>query len=181
MRKLILVVFLVAAGCGEVPVEGGSSTAALGEQQNGFPNAWERAVFMAANRARSDPSTVKGASSTIYPAQAPLGSHKDLGRSARFHSTTLETGMAPLMHQSPCTLKTDVGTSGCDGTPSCACTTGVTCNTCGTCADGTDPFVRIKYFYTAGGSGEVAAAGYRTRGASWTAGSTRPPAPTGIA
>ena len=99
--------------------------------------------------------------STIYPATAPLVFHKDLGRSARFHATNLETGMAPLMHPSPCTLKTDVGTSGCDGNPSCACTTGATCNSCGTCADGTDPFVRIEYFYTPGGSGEVAAAGYQ--------------------
>jgi len=116
---------------------------------------------MAANRARSDPSTVKGSMSTIYPATAPLVFHKDLARSSRFHATNLETGKAPLMHPSPCTLKTDVGTSGCDGNPSCACTTGATCNSCGTCADGTDPFVRIKYFYTPGGSGEVAAAGYQ--------------------
>src|SRR5262249_51323844 len=69
---------------------------------------------------------------------------------------------APLMHESPCTLRTDVGTSGCDGTPSCACTTGATCMSCSNCPAGTGPFQRIGYFYTggSGGSGEVAAAGY---------------------
>jgi len=158
MRALLLVGLV--AGCTAVP-EVAAVSEAVGEVDSGYPTPWERALFMAANRARSDPSTVKGSGSTIYPAQAPLVFHKDLGRSARFHAVNLETGKAPLMHPSPCTLKTDVGTSGCDGNPSCACTTGATCNSCGTCADGTDPFVRIKYFYTAGGSGEVAAAGYQ--------------------
>jgi hypothetical protein len=158
MRVALLVVLIAGCGAGS---EVGTVSAAVGEVDNGYPTPWERALFMAANRARSDPSTVKGSASTIYPAQAPLVFHKDLGRSARFHAVNLETGKAPLMHPSPCTLKTDVGTSGCDGNPSCACTTGATCNSCGTCADGTDPFVRIKYFYTAGGSGEVAAAGYQ--------------------
>jgi hypothetical protein len=158
MRAALLLVFV--AGCGVTP-DVASSTEAVGEVDATFPSPWERALFMAANRARSDPSTVKGASSTIYPAQAPLVLHKDLERSARFHATTLETGKAPLMHESPCTLKTDVGTSGCDGNPSCACTTGATCNSCSNCPAGTDPFARIKYFYTPGGSGEVAAAGYQ--------------------
>ncbi len=158
MRAALLVALL--AGCGAAP-EIGATNAAVGEVDSGYPSPWERALFMAANRARSDPSTVKGSASTIYPAQAPLVFHKDLARSSRFHATNLETGMAPLMHPSPCTLKTDVGTSGCDGNPSCACTTGATCNSCGTCANGTDPFVRIQYFYTPGGSGEVAAAGYQ--------------------
>ena len=128
--------------------------------KNGFPSPWERAEFMAANRARSDPSTVKGPQSTVYPALAPLVLEYNLERSARFHATTLETGMAPLMHPSPCTLNTDVGTSGCDGKPACACTTGTTCNNCNTCSAGTDPFTRIGYFYAPGGRGEIAAAGY---------------------
>jgi hypothetical protein len=158
MRSALLC--LLVAGCGGAP-EISAVAEAVGEVDSGYPSPWERALFMAANRARSDPSTVKGTSSTIYPAQAPLVFHKDLGRSSRFHATNLETGMAPLMHPSPCTLKTDVGTSGCDGSPSCACTTGATCNSCGTCANGTDPFVRIGYFYAPGGTGEVAAAGYQ--------------------
>jgi hypothetical protein len=134
--------------------------AAIGEAQNGFPSPWERAEFMAANRARSDPATVKGPQSMVYPAQKPLVLGYDLERSARFHATTLEYGGAPLMHPSPCTLNTDVGTSGCDGKPACACTTGMTCNDCNNCAAGTDPFTRIGYFYPPGGTGEVAAAGY---------------------
>jgi hypothetical protein len=132
----------------------------LGEQKDGFPNRWERALLMAANRARSDPSTVKGPASAMYPAHAPLTLDYDLARAARFHATTLETGMAPLMHNSPCVLKSDVGTSGCDGKPECACANGQTCNSCGTCAPGTDPFQRVAYFYRGQAAGEIAAAGY---------------------
>src|SRR5207245_990483 len=81
--------------------------------------------------------------------------------SARFHATMLDKGHAPLMHPSPCTLKTDVATSGCDGDPACGCTTGMSCNSCGTCAAGTDPGTRIKYFHPQGfGWGEIIAAGY---------------------
>jgi hypothetical protein len=112
---------VMLAGCSG-SVSGGAGTAQselVGDPQNGFPNPNERALFMAANRTRSDPSTVKGPSSTIYPAAAPLMVNYDLERSSRFHSTMLATGHAPLMHESPCTLNADVGTSGCDGTPAC--------------------------------------------------------------
>lgn len=149
----------VAAGCAGAPQVDGRRQA-VGEQQNGFPSPWERALYMAANRARSDPSTVKGAKSKLYPAQPPLVATYDLARSARFHAANLAKGRAPLMHESPCTLKSDVGTSGCDGTPSCACMGGTTCNSCDNCTKGTGPFDRIRYFYPAGGNGEVAAAGY---------------------
>ncbi|MDB4967163.1 MAG: hypothetical protein JWN44_2852, partial [Myxococcales bacterium] len=150
---------LLVAGCTGAPLTATVSEA-IGEQQDGFPNPWERALFMASNRARSDPATVKGPQSTVLPPQAPLVIAHDLERSARFHAVNLENGKAPLMHESPCTLKTDVGTSGCDGSPSCACSTGTTCNSCSSCPAGTAPFTRIKYFYTPGGNGEVAAAGY---------------------
>jgi hypothetical protein len=157
MRCAFLLV--VMTGCAmSSPV--GNLSQAVGEQQNGFPNPWERALFMAANRARSDPSTVKGSGSTIYPPTAPLVLTYDLERSARFHAVNLDKGPAPLMHESPCTLRTDVGTSGCDGTPSCACTTGATCMTCGNCPAGTGPFERIGYFYAPGGNGEIISAGY---------------------
>src|SRR5262245_42564486 len=108
----VAAMMVLVAGCAVEPALGERS-AAVGEQQNGFPSPWERALFMAANRARSDPATVKGAQSAIVPAQAPLVLHYDLQRSSRFHATTLEKGQAPLMHESPCTLRTDVGTSGC--------------------------------------------------------------------
>jgi hypothetical protein len=134
---------------------------AVGDPQDGFPNPAERALLMAANRTRSDPATVKGPSSTIYPAVAPLMMSFDLDRSSRFHATMLAKGHAPLMHDSPCTLAADVGTSGCDGTPACGCQGGATCNSCGTCAAGTGPFDRINRFYKGGGGeGEIIAAGY---------------------
>jgi len=109
-------------------------------------------MIMAINRGRSDPSTVKGASSTLYPAVAPVAWSYDLSRSSRFHATNLTSSDATLMHTSPCTLNTNVGTSGCDGTVACACATAVPamCSACAkvdavnTC--GTDPFVRIGYF-----------------------------------
>src|SRR3954462_7974815 len=104
------VVFLV--GCVAPSVS--ESQQAIGEAKNGFPSPWERGLLMAANRARSDPATVKGPNSAMYPARAPLMLDYDLSRSARFHATTLEFGKAPLMHPSPCVLNADVGTSGCD-------------------------------------------------------------------
>ncbi len=149
---------LLLTGC--VAPTAGQLNQAVGEVQSGFPNPWERALLMAANRARADPATVKGPASAIYPAGAPLVVDFDLSRSARFHATTLEKGKAPLMHPSPCVLRSDVGTSGCDGTPSCACSTGQTCQSCGQCPDGTDPFTRIGYFFRGAASGEIAAAGY---------------------
>jgi len=156
---------LVLWGCGGV-VEGPVTTESesLGDPENGFPSAYERALFMAANRTRSDPSTVKGSDSKIYPAAAPLTLAYDLERSSRFHSTMLSKGHAPLMHPSPCTLVAGVGTSGCDGTPSCGCQGGVTCNTCDSsaCAAGTDVGARIQAFYSGAnrGWGEIIAAGY---------------------
>ena len=157
---LVGVVSLLASACVD-PSRVASQTAALGELQNGFPNAWERAVFMAANRARSDPQQVKGPQSAMYTPKAPLVIDYNLERSSRFHATMLAKGHAPLMHPSPCQLRTDVATSGCDGDPACGCQTGMTCNTCDTasCTAGTDPWTRIGLF-GGGGSGEVAAAGY---------------------
>jgi hypothetical protein len=134
---------------------------AVGDPENGFPNPYERALFMAANRTRSDPATVKGPMSKIYAATAPLMVAYGLERSSRFHSVMLSRGHAPLMHDSPCTLKDDVGTSGCDGAPACGCTTGVTCNSCGSCPAGTGPFQRVAKFYAGSRAlGEIIAAGY---------------------
>jgi hypothetical protein len=172
MRSLFLVV-LVAGSIGCVgpsdPTELGQSTSAIGEPMSGFPSAAERLGLMAINRARSDPATVKGAASTIYPARPPVIWTYQLARSARFHANSLQLSDVTLMHTSPCTLNTDVATANCSGDPSCACATAVPAM-CATCAKvdavntcGTDTFTRIGYF-TAGSSvkstGEVAAAGY---------------------
>lgn len=169
MRRLLACLLLVAGclGPGSEPVS--ERRAAVGEPSNGFPSALERLGLMAINRARSDPQIVKGAQSTSYPARPPVIWSAVLNQSARFHSVSLETSDVTLMHPSPCTLNTDVATSGCTGDPSCACASPVP-TACASCASipstttcGTDPFVRIGYFTSGSGvsaSGEVAAAGY---------------------
>ena len=169
MRRL-LASFLLVTGClaqGSDPVS--ERRAAVGEPANGFPSALERLGLMAINRARSDPETVAGPQSTSYPARPPVIWSAVLNQSARFHSISLETSDVTLMHPSPCTLNTDVATSGCTGNPSCACASPVP-TACASCANipstttcGTDPFVRIGYFTSGSGvsaTGEVAAAGY---------------------
>jgi hypothetical protein len=167
---LALIAGCSAASCGSDRTgtlgPSGAVRQAVGEQQNGFPSPWERAVFMAANRARSDPSTVKGPSSTVYPAVKPLVLQYGLEQSARFHAINLTSADVTLMHDSPCTLNTDVATSGCTGLVSCACATPVP-TMCAACANvgavnngcGTGAFTRIHYFYSAANA-EVAAAGY---------------------
>jgi hypothetical protein len=169
MRRLLACLLLVT-GClapGSEPVS--ETRAAVGEPANGFPSALERLGLMAINRARSDPQTVKGAQSASYPARPPVIWSAALNQSARFHSVSLETSDVSLMHPSPCTLNTNVATTGCTGDPSCACASPVP-TSCASCANvpstttcGTDPFVRIGYFTSGSGvsgSGEVAAAGY---------------------
>ncbi len=168
--------FVLLLGCSNtsaVPEQSGNSEPvgvsrqAVGEQQNGYPTPWERATFMAANRARSDPATVKGTASTIYPAVKPLVLEYPLEQSSRFHATNLQLSDVTLMHTSPCTLKTDVADSGCSGDPMCACMAlpiPVECASCAKAAAendcGTDPFTRIRYFYKPANA-EVAAAGYQ--------------------
>jgi hypothetical protein len=147
------------------PEDVARTTEAVGEPMNGFPSADERLMIMAINRGRSDPSTIKGPMSTVYPARPPVAWSYDLSRSSRFHATNLFDADVTLMHTSPCTLNTDVGTSGCDGSIACACATPVP-TMCASCAMqdaenscGTAPFTRIGYF-TSIANGEVAAAGY---------------------
>ncbi len=169
MRRLVLSLVL-AAGCLSPASEPVTQVqGAIGEPTNGFPSALERLGLMAINRARSDPETVKGAQSASYPARPPVIWSLALNQSARFHSVSLETSDVTLMHPSPCTLNTDVASSGCTGDPSCACASPVpsSCASCATVAStatcGTDPFVRIGYFTSGSGisaTGEVAAAGY---------------------
>jgi hypothetical protein len=173
MRRLVLFLVL-AAGCLS-PVDSSVApvterSGAVGEPTNGFPSAFERLGLMAINRARSDPATVKGPQSTIYPARPPVIWSLALNQSARFHATTLEIGDVTLMHSSPCTLKTDVGTSGCSGDPACACATAIP-SSCAMCAQvaaentcGTAWNTRVGYFTSGAGisiTGEVAAAGYK--------------------
>ena len=173
MRSFVFVVGVagvLVVGCApleEAPV--GVKRAAIGEPQSGFPTALERLGIMAINRARSDPSTVKGAQSATYAARPPVLWSYDLSRSSRFHANNLNSTDVSLMHTSPCTLKTTVSTANCDGTQSCACN-GAVGPACVSCASapavnncGTDPFVRIGYFISGTNvtaTGEVASAGY---------------------
>jgi hypothetical protein len=160
---------VAALGCG-VPVDDPTARAgviaqAIGEPMGGFPTPEERMGIMAINRARSDPATVKGPKSTIYPARPPILWDYDLSRSSRFHAINLRTSHVSLMHSSPCRLNANVGTSGCDGTTNCACAAAVgqSCQNCANVAAvnncGTDTFTRIGYF-SRFATGEVAAAGY---------------------
>jgi hypothetical protein len=163
-------VVLLAAGCLD-PVDQTvtQERGAIGEPSNGFPSAAERLGLMAINRARSDPETVAGPSSKSYPARPPVVWSLALNQSSRFHAINLELADVTLMHTSPCTLNTDVATSGCSGDPSCACAMPVpsSCAMCAKVADintcGTPIDMRLGYF-TSGTNitwtGEVAAAGY---------------------
>jgi hypothetical protein len=174
MRRLVLSAALAAVtGCLSPTSESVTEVQrAIGEPSNGFPSALERLGLMAINRARSDPETVKGPQSASYPARPPVIWSLALNQSARFHATTLEIGDVTLMHSSPCTLNTDVATSGCSGDPACACAMAIP-STCAMCAQvaaenscGTAWNTRVGYFTagtnigTNGITGEVAAAGY---------------------
>jgi MYXO-CTERM domain-containing protein len=169
---------LAMSACAPPAGEIAAVSQSLGEPTNGFPSLDERLGIMAINRARSSPTTVKGPASTDYAARAPVQLSYPLSRSSRFHAINMSKSGASLMHYSPCTLATNVATSGCDGDPSCACVTGVG-NACKSCADvdpimngcassgtgnGTKTFTRIAYFTsgtTTDATGEVAAAGYQ--------------------
>jgi hypothetical protein len=142
---------------------------AIGQPMGTFPSAAERLGIMAINRGRSDPATVKGAMSQLYPARPPVLWSYELSRSSRFHARNLLVSNVTLMHSSPCPLNSNVATADCDGAVACACASPVP-TMCASCAGvaavntcGTMPFTRIGYF-TSGtntsANGEVAAAGY---------------------
>jgi hypothetical protein len=168
MVRLVLTWFVAAAlvaGCGVVPENVGVVSQAVGEPMNGFPSPEERLGIMAINRARSDPATVRGPGSQMYPARPPVMWSYDFSRSSRFHATNLAQTKVQLMHDSPCPLNANVAQANCDGNPQCACAQPVG-NACRNCANvpavnngcGTPTFTRIGYF-ASGASGEVAAAG----------------------
>jgi hypothetical protein len=159
---------VLAAACGGAPVvELETSTslplALTGVPVDGFPNFAERAMLVAINRARSDPNnTAVGAASACsnrVPAQKPLVLSVEGSRAARFHSRSSIVNDTGLSHNSYCTLKSDIATSGCDGSAACACEAGSECFTCTTLGGcGTTPWTRAAYFNFAA-NGEVGAAG----------------------
>jgi uncharacterized protein (TIGR03382 family) len=116
--------------------------AELGEPTDGFPSWEERVVLVWSNRARSDPQAdLSGcdvcAEKDCYDPVPPLVWSHDLGRAARFHSDNLQLGgCANGQHDSPCTLRPDLGSAydpgPCDGSPSCACKDTFECGSSGT-------------------------------------------------
>jgi hypothetical protein len=175
MRPLAGIVVLLAVpvvGCmdaGDLSLS--ERGGAVGEPSGTFPTAAERLGLMAINRARSDPQTVKGASSASYPARPPVIWSLQLNQSSRFHAMNLKLSDVTLMHTSACPLNTNVASAGCDGDPSCACAS-PTPTDCAMCAKVSDPInndcgtswgKRIGYFLAGtniSATGEVAAAGY---------------------
>lgn len=170
MRRILGLGLALAAGCQGEPAPAGLVEQAVGEPQNGFPSPEERLTLQMVNRGRSDPSVVKGAQSTIYPARPPVAWSYDFNRSSRFHSVNLAQTGVILMHTSPCTLNANVATANCDGAPNCACAMAVPmmCQGCKSMVGavnncGTATFTRVGYFTAAGlgesARGEVGAAG----------------------
>lgn len=110
----------------------------LGEPQGAFPDWTERAVHVLTNRARCDPAAAlapcaqsgRCADHACYQPMPPLAWALSLNRAARFHAAHLQASRAGLQHDSPCTLRADIGqqyTPGpCDGDPACACEGGAT-------------------------------------------------------
>jgi MYXO-CTERM domain-containing protein len=135
----------------------------VGVPVNGFPSYQERLMLAAINRARADPNNVPLGTASMcsqqYPAQKPLMLNLNGSHAARFHTVNTMINHGGLSHNSYCTLRPDIGTSGCDGSDACACMPGTECFSCMTLGGcGTDPFTRASYFgYSA--NGEVGAAG----------------------
>lgn len=155
---------LAACSPAEAPSPAVRSTAALtGVPVDGYPSYQERLMLAAINRTRSDPNNVALGTATAcsarYSAQKPLMLNTSGSRAARFHALHTLLNNAGLSHNSYCTLKSDVGTSGCDGVASCACVPGSECFSCRTLGGcGTNPFARAGYFGFSA-NGEVGAAG----------------------
>src|SRR5512137_2786889 len=123
-----------ASGAGTI----GELQQALGEPQNGFPSWEERLVLVQTNRVRCDPvaeiAAICPTSCTgTYSPVKPLALNYDMSRAARFQGTSLRKANAGLMHESICTLVSNLGSiypSTCDGSASCACVGGTATCTC---------------------------------------------------
>jgi hypothetical protein len=127
-------------------------------------------MLVAINRGRADPNNVPmgtaAACSTDYTARRPLIHNHDGARAARFHCVNSRINAGGLSHDSYCTLRSDIASSGCDGSADCACEAGsehFNCETLG--GNGTSPSTRASYFGF-GLNGEVGAVGY---GDGWAA------------
>lgn len=147
-----------------------SSPSGYGVPVDGYPSYPERLMLVAINRVRADPNNVslqtKAQCSADYGATPPVVLDHNGSRAARFHCLNLMKTNSGLSHKSFCTLKEDVGTTGCTGEAGCACKPGTehfSCDTLG--GKGTDMGTRASYFGFSA-NGEVGAAGY---GDGWSA------------
>ncbi len=167
--SLLLALAVLATACSPDRAEDaqvGTSRAAVGEPENGFPNWDERVILVWTNRARSDPqadlATCSGcAEKACYTPKPPLKWSYVLTRSARFHSAN-QTSCGKMTHDSSCTLVSDIGDlyqpGSCDGSASCACVGGgppCECDSPNAC---TGTWSRIGMF-GGSGSGENVAGG----------------------
>jgi hypothetical protein len=141
----VILGFVSLAGCtveektGDTPTVA-RTTSALGVPADGFPSWRERVVFVLTNRARADPAaeiveTCPDTCGGTYPAAPPVVEQLDLARAARFQATSMRKAGAGLQHASVCALATTLGErypAQCDGSPSCACQSGMASCACGT-------------------------------------------------
>ncbi|MFO0723877.1 MAG: MYXO-CTERM sorting domain-containing protein [Myxococcota bacterium] len=159
MRRVLALTLLIAG-----PAWAAEPNVPNGTVVDGYPNYQERLTLVAINRARTDsnnPSAgTAGACSAMKPPTQPLRLSYAGSHATRFHCQNLLKNMSGLSHDSYCTLKSDVATSGCDGSDACACQPGTQCFSCTTLGGcGTDPFARAGLFGWSA-NGEVGAAGY---------------------
>lgn len=137
---------------------------AVGVPVDGYPSYTERAMLVAINRTRSAPNDVAAGNSSDCSAQkmptTPLMLDLNGSHGARFHAKNSTLNMGGLSHDSYCTLRQDVGTSGCDGAEACACEMDTACFSCTTLGGCGTPFYSRAALFGFSANGEVGAAGY---------------------
>ena len=144
----------------------------VGVPMGAFPSYEERLQLMAINRGRADPNNVPLGTadpcSTPRPVNPPVMWDLDINQAARFHCDMLIINDGGLSHDSYCDVRSDVESTGCDGSASCACQAGTECWNCTTLGGcGTGPSGRMNIFgYTGGTYGEI---GYANPSDSWAA------------
>jgi hypothetical protein len=144
---------------------------AYGEAVNGFPSWNERVLLEWMNRSRSDPQADLGTcpsgnclEAACYTPSSPRYISQQFEHSSRFHSAHMLINNY-FTHPSACTLVANIGSlypTSCDGSAACSCVGG-------TLTGSTDPFVRMSYFGSSSGNGEIIAAGYPSPDATYYA------------
>ena len=172
MHRLAMIALVLLASAGlltcadgapDAPLEVGSLARAYGEPTGGFPTWYERFIHMMVNRARADPPTdLAPCASCPTPSNCcadavcftsalpPMEWRLALNRVARFHAANLTLTGCGMMHNSPCTLVSNIDSlypGSCDGSASCACQGGSA-----SCSGGDDTWTRLSLFGVSSGS-----------------------------